>query len=319
MTSHSTDQPDADTQTVLSILAEEGGFLSEDLKKRRAVYDRVFSELTAQPTKQPKRELSVFVSEGDRELSAVLIEPQSVDGAPSGVIVFAHGGGWTMGSAVCYTPLGRCLSAETGLPVLLVDYPLAPEHPHPAGRDAVTMAAQWALQTYDAPVVLAGDSAGGHLAFLASRQAALRGRLAALCLIYPVLDLRPGADYASRRRYGRGDHFLTSQGIIMVARHYCDGVSPDTEELSPILTENLANMPPTCFVLPALDPLHDEGKALCEKMRAAGVAADVIDVPQTIHGCLSFSAHIGAARSAFTQTSAWLQKHLQHTVATSVV
>ena len=302
-------QPDAETREILAVLAGETGLYSADVAERRAVYDRVFSEMTALPAEDPASEQAVVMEvDGNEPVRAILISPPA--GEASGTILFVHGGGWSMGSAECYVPLGRCIAAETGQQVLVLDYPLVPESTHPVALNAVVKAANWMLENYESPLVLAGDSAGGHLVFLAAARPELRQRLSAICLIYPVLDLRPGAEYESRQQWGGGDHFLTREGIELASAAYCGDASPDTADITPMLFTDLASLPPACFVLPTLDPLYDEGKLMFERMQSAGAATELIEIPGSIHGCLSWSARISSARTALSQTCQWMQNRM---------
>ena len=103
-------------------------------------------------------------------------DPRS-SGGPTPVVLFFHGGGWVMGSLSTHDGLCRRLAALTGLPVVAVDYRLAPEHPYPAAIEDSRAAMDWLFEA--GPVhgldvtkaVLVGDSAGGQLAaVLANRE-----------------------------------------------------------------------------------------------------------------------------------------------------
>ena len=82
------------------------------------------------------------------------------------MILYIHGSAYVICSARTHRGLTARLSRSTGLPVFTVDYRLAPEHPFPAAADDLEAAYRWLLsQGYDAAnIVIAGDSAGGHLA-----------------------------------------------------------------------------------------------------------------------------------------------------------
>jgi monoterpene epsilon-lactone hydrolase len=91
-------------------------------------------------------------------------------------LVYFHGGGYRLASALAYRSFGSHLANVCRARVLLVDYALAPEHPYPAALNDAVAAYQWALAGGASPseVVLAGDSAGGGLA--AALLLALRDR-----------------------------------------------------------------------------------------------------------------------------------------------
>jgi acetyl esterase len=120
---------------------------------------------------------------------------------PRGVIVYYHGGGWVIGALADFDKLGRLLAQRTGCVVLLVDYRLSPEYRFPTAVDDAWAALRWAdehraelagagQEGTQAPLIVAGDSAGGNLsAIMALRARAAGGPPIALqVLVYPVTD-----------------------------------------------------------------------------------------------------------------------------------
>jgi acetyl esterase len=108
---------------------------------------------------------------------------------PVGVVAYLHGGGWMMGTVASYgTPLSRLANA-VGATVAAVEYRLAPEHRFPAALEDSLAGIRWlAAEFQDAPIAVAGDSAGGNLAAVCALR--LRGELELRlqALIYPVTD-----------------------------------------------------------------------------------------------------------------------------------
>ena len=86
------------------------------------------------------------------------------------VVVYLHGGGWTIGSAEQFDAITRQLANTSGAIVVSVDYRLAPEHPFPAPLDDCWSVLQWvAMHAAEfggdgGRLAVAGDSAGGNLA-----------------------------------------------------------------------------------------------------------------------------------------------------------
>src|SRR5205085_6608809 len=123
-----------------------------------------------------------------------LYDPREERG-PGLVMVFMHGGGWVIGDLETHEPLCIDLAIDLDMPVVAVDYRLAPEFPFPAAFDDSLAAARWiasgAAGLEPTGLFLAGDSAGGNLA--AAVTVALRDEPAAVpvvgqWLIYPATD-----------------------------------------------------------------------------------------------------------------------------------
>ena len=110
---------------------------------------------------------------------------------PSPVLLYFHGGGFILGDLDCYASLCSALAAQTGLPVMAIDYRLAPEHPFPAAPDDCEAAARHIAahpHTFGLPaatgLVLMGDSGGGNLAVVTAH--ALARTPAALPVVLQV-------------------------------------------------------------------------------------------------------------------------------------
>ena len=102
--------------------------------------------------------------------------------APAPLLVFYHGGGWTIGDLDTHDALCRLTCRDADVHVLSVDYRLAPEHPAPAAVDDAYAAFQWAcehagdLGAIPGKVAVGGDSAGGNLAAVVSQLARDEGQ-----------------------------------------------------------------------------------------------------------------------------------------------
>ncbi|MBF2754705.1 MAG: alpha/beta hydrolase [Gammaproteobacteria bacterium AqS3] len=288
-------EPAANPQTrqVLDDLAAEPAFAEPDLARQRVVYDQIFSEWT-QPVERPAPQRRVDCSRDGIELSLLLIEPPEA----RRTVVYLHGGGWALGSAECYAPLGQQLAQMLDAQVVLVDYPLAPEHTFPAAYLASCAAVGWAAENCVGELIIAGDSAGGQLAATTCLDAGVAGKLAGQLSIYPVIDLRQDADYPSRRQLGQGGWFLTEAGILGASAGYAGDADPGDPRLTPLTADSLAVTPPSVVYLPELDPLKDEGAHYAERLKADGVPVEVVWAEGTIHGCASFSKRIPSAQDA---------------------
>ncbi len=226
------------------------------------------------------------------------------DGA-SRAIVYLHGGGWVVGTLDTYDTLCRALALACDAQVFSVDYRLAPEARFPAqiedSRRAFEFVRDRAARFGVDPrkLVLAGDSAGGHLAVNVARWVKRDDRMppAALVLVYPVADRRMRG--ASVEQFGTG-HYLTSELMQWYWQQFLGDDSPgaDHPDVSPVLADDLAGLPPTLVITAGCDILRDEGEALAIAMRRRGVEADIERVAGQIHGFVRFRGRLDAAARA---------------------
>ncbi len=228
------------------------------------------------------------------------------------LVMYIHGGGWTIGSAADYDTFTRVLAAETGAVVVSVDYRLAPEHPHPAAVDDCWTALQWCVVYADAlgadasKVAVAGDSAGGNLSAVMAQMAAQRSGppLAFQALIYPVVDC--DLDRASYLENGTG-YFLERDSMRYFFASYCRGeIDPSQPSVSPLRTDALADLArsglaPALVITAEFDPLRDEGNAYAAALRDAGVTVEATQYDGMIHGFVCMAGLLDGGRRALDQ------------------
>ncbi|HNP55976.1 MAG TPA: alpha/beta hydrolase [Gordonia sp. (in: high G+C Gram-positive bacteria)] len=226
-----------------------------------------------------------------------------------GLVVFYHGGGWTLGSRASHVGMAKALAADAGVDVLSVEYRLAPEHPFPAAYDdamaawryAVSRAADWGLDPHK--IGVAGDSAGGNLAAVVAQQT--RGDdvvPAHQLLIYPAVDL--AVDLPSKDEFASG-RFLTREHMDWFVDNYIpDPADRGDLRASPLRAEDFSDLPPAHVVLAGFDPLRDEGIAYAEALRDAGVPVTVDRVGPMCHGFLSMTMLSPEARDSAVRAAA---------------
>lgn len=181
--------------------------------------------------------------------------------------------------------------------VASVEYPLAPEHPFPAGLEAVERALhhlRW-RRPEACPLLVGGDSAGGNLATVALRRCAgERPAADGQILVYPLTDHRLDRD--SHRRHGGHDAFLPLDDLHWFRELYLpQDVRPDDPEVSPLRASGLGVLPTTLLVLAEEDPVQDEGLAYAAALRSNGVPVECHVVDGEEHG---FVTHIGVRPAA---------------------
>ncbi len=217
---------------------------------------------------------------------------------PGPVMVFYHGGGFVFGEIETHASLCAEMARVLGMPVLSVEYRLAPEHRWPAAPDDAEAAARWvvsnpaALGRTATGLVLSGDSAGGMLTIVTAM--ALRDRPAAVPVIaqaplYPVTD--PAGRYPSFEEFAEG-YLLTKAAMLW----FGDAYQADIAHMrgSPMLAP-LAGMPPAVIVAASLDPLRDQGRAYAARLIEAGVPTVYREAVGTIHGFATLRKAIPSA------------------------
>jgi acetyl esterase len=214
---------------------------------------------------------------------------------PLPVLIYLHGGGWTVGNLDTHDPQCRRLALRAECLVVSVEYRLAPEHRFPAAVDDCLAAAHWvgreiAKHGGDAArAAVAGDSSGGTLSAVVSQHApAIPGlRIALQVLIYPGTDLRANSE--TYRTLGQG-FFLTAAKMAWFINNYLahpgDALDP---RASPLLAEPLAEEPPALILTAGLDPLLSEGRAYADRLRKAGVPAEIVNYEGWPHGFFFWS------------------------------
>jgi acetyl esterase len=235
-------------------------------------------------------------------LPARLYVPRGV-GTPSPLLVFFHGGGWVVGSPETHDASCRLLAHEAGVRILSVDYRKAPEHRFPAAVDDAFAAFAWAaehaaeLGADPAAIAVGGDSAGGNLAAVTARRARDAGGAQPKfqLLIYPATDFsRPRRRSASV--FGQG-YLLTTERMDWFEDHYVpDPADKQHPDASPLLADDLSGLAPAHIATAAADPLHDEGEAYADALRAAGVPVSIQRHPH-LHGFFNMTASRSARRA----------------------
>lgn len=215
-------------------------------------------------------------------------------------IVFFHGGGFVIGDLESHHPYCTELAAKMDLPVIAVDYRLAPEHPFPAAPEDCEAAARWlaangaALGLEITGLVLTGDSAGGNLAIVTTQ--ALMAQPAAVPVIaqaplYPLVDSSQVA--GSLTEFAEG-YLLTAETMTWFDRHYA-AVPGDARH--DCITGDLASLPPTLLVTAGLDPLRDQGRDFAARAIQAGVDVTYMEMRGTVHGLICLRKGIPSSQA----------------------
>jgi acetyl esterase len=229
------------------------------------------------------------------------------------VLVYFHGGGFTIGSIATHDVLCRSLSHLAHCAVISVNYRLAPEHQFPTAQldawDALTWVSSQAnsLGLDGSRLAVGGDSAGGTLAAACALQARESHLpLALQLLFYPGCAAHQ--DTLSHKKFAYG--FLIEEDLInYFFNHYLRSAADrDDWRFSPLTAPDLDGVAPAWFGFAECDPLVDEGVLYADKLRASGVSVDLEIYRGVVHGFIMMGraipeahrAHADAARALKT-------------------
>jgi acetyl esterase len=223
---------------------------------------------------------------------------------PQPVLVYLHGGGWTIGDLDTHDVLCRQLARDGACAVVSVDYRMGPEHRFPAAVEDCVEAFAWvqaqaqALHLDASRMAVGGDSAGGNLAAalcLVQREAG-RPMPAFQMLIYPATDMRAVAP--SHTTNGQG-YMLTNDSINWYRGNYiADQADWSDWRASPLLASSHAGLPPALVLTAGFDPLRDEGLQYANALSAAGVPTQYVCFERQIHGFITMGRVIEEAHTA---------------------
>jgi acetyl esterase/lipase len=250
----------------------------------------------------------------------VVYEPVDAGGVPAewvsapgartdAAVLYLHGGGYAIGSIATHRHIAANISRAAGARLLLIDYRLAPEHPHPAAVDDATAAYRWLLAQGLAPgnIAISGDSAGGGLTMatlLALRDA---GDPLPACAVpmSPWVDMDQSAEsYTTRCDL---DPMVSAVGLKEMAGWYLAGQDPTTPLASPVHAD-LSGLPPLLVQVGDHEVLLDDSVRLVERAKAAGVDATVEIGEECFHVYQAFP--VPEADEAIARLGEFVRRHI---------
>jgi len=239
-------------------------------------------------------------------LKARWVEARGADG--SRVLLYFHGGGYKMGSAVSHHELMCSLSAAASCRVLGLDYRLLPEHRFPAPVEDAVAAWRWLLERGYAPrrIAVAGDSAGGGLAAALLLQLREAGAAlpAAAVLLSALTDFETrGASYDTRAAC---DPIHNRALIQALGRQYLGAEGDARQPLASPLNGELAGLPPLLLQVGDRETGLDDSVLFAQKAAAAGVPVTLEVWEGMIHVFQQFPDELAEARDAVARIGAFL-------------
>lgn len=306
---------DPQAQVLLDQLALLDGPKLEELTPHEArVAFRALAAMTPTPETARMTEERVPVEDGEIRLHAFWPMGGS-ESEPLPVLVWLHGGGWTVGELETSDSAAAEIANSAGIVVVNVEYRLAPEHPFPRPLEDCYAAVQWVvdhagdLGVDQRRLAVGGDSAGGNLAAAVCLLAKQLGGpdIRFQLLVYPATDGR--RSYPSYRENGE-DYLLTAGTMDWFWDNYLADADPEDPLASPVYASELEGLPPALVITAEYDPLRDEGEAYAERLRQAGVVAHASRYDGQIHGFFAMPGILEGGRKAVDEASQALRAAL---------
>jgi acetyl esterase len=287
-----------DVAALLAMLAQMGGTPMEEstVEEARQLYLAMTPMIDAPAVPLAViRDLTCPGPAGDIKLR--LYDAQQNRGSGP-AMVFFHGGGFVIGDLDTHHNFCTTIAKQLDIPVIAVDYRLAPEHPFPAAPIDCEAAARWIadngkeLGLEITGLLLCGDSAGGNLTIVATH--ALMAAPAAVPLIaqfpiYPVTN--SSATGGSMAAFSEG-YLLTSLGMAWFNSHYRQVAGDPRHDVHDL---DHSGTPPTLVFTASLDPLSDQGRAYAASLQQANVRVIHDEAEGNVHGFICLRGGIPSA------------------------
>jgi acetyl esterase len=234
--------------------------------------------------------------------------------APRPVVVYLHGGGWTIFSLDTHDRVMREYAARARAVVVGVDYALSPEAKYPVALDQVCHVVQVMAEgrivrgLAAGGVVLAGDSAGANLAVAAAlrlRDEGRTGLVRGLVLNYGVFDRATSAE--ADRRFGGHGYMLSGAEMEVFWRNYLRDERDAQDPLVCPVRAELRGLPPVLMIVPECDVLAEQSRAMAVRLGDAGVPVTFNVYPGATHSFLEAVSIAPLADRALAETGSWLR------------
>lgn len=224
------------------------------------------------------------------------------------VLLYLHGGGYMVQSVNTHRRLGGHLAKAAGCRVFLVDYGLAPEHPHPGPVGDTTAAYRWMLENGFSPaqIAIAGDSSGGGLTLATLLKLRDDGTPlpAAGIAFSPWTDLEVLGDTVTTN--ADKDRFVTPEGLKGLAKNFLAGGDPRDPLASPIHGD-FSGVSPIYIQVGANEILLDDSRRAAAAARSAGVDVTLDVFPDMQHVFQMRAGSLAEADDAIARTGLWLR------------
>ncbi|WP_433325890.1 alpha/beta hydrolase [Spirillospora sp. CA-294931] len=225
-------------------------------------------------------------------------------------ILYFHGGGFFSCGLRTHRRMVARLSAASGAPVLSVAYRQLPSAPLETSLADCVEAYRWLLdEGYDASrIVVAGDSAGGFLAFAATMRARDEGlpSPAAILALAPLTDLDHDTKLAHEN--ARLDAYLPARRVERLARLLTGGTVPIDPLTSPV-NGDLSALPPVLIQVGSTEMLLPDSELMARRLGEAGVPCRLQIWEGQVHVFQIFADLVPEGLAALHEAGAFVREH----------
>lgn len=299
-----------DVQMILTMMAQSDQPLMSEVEPEvaREMYNMMAAMLEADAVELPRIE-DLTCPSPDGDIALRLYDSQTERSAETPVIIFYHGGGFVIGDLESHHSFCTYISREMDIPVVAVDYRLAPEAPFPAAPHDSIAATRWVADNQEqlklniSGLIPCGDSAGGNLTLVVGQVLAAEPAAVPIIAQFPMYPAsRMDAEGGSMDEFAEG-FLLTKESMDYFNSHYAP--KDDDIHVSPYLGD-LAKSPPTVLVTAGLDPLRDQGREYAADLIRHGVNTTYIEMPGSVHGFINLRKAVpSAAQDVDKMIAAW--------------
>lgn len=232
------------------------------------------------------------------------------------IIVYYHGGGFVIADLDVYNASAQGLAEQTESVVVSVAYRLAPEHKFPTAHNDAFAAYEWVVKNAKTikgdtkKIAVVGESAGGNLAANVSIMARDKKIMLPLyqVLVYPIAQ--SDMTTASYTKYAAAKP-LNKPMMSWFTKHYLNNMNEAKDPRISLFNANLKGLPPTTIITAEIDPLHDDGTMLADKLSAAGVKVNSKNYDGVTHEFFGMATIVPQAKDAQAYAAEQLKSALK--------
>lgn len=211
------------------------------------------------------------------------------------LLIYFHGGGWSMGSTATTEKFCRALVSEGNVMVVSMEYPLAPQNTFPKALESSKSAVEYIyskageLGSDASEISLGGDGAGGNIALTVWQELPETVKVKSLVLYYPILNVEGPLDAGLKRQYGRGYGFDSRLWEAYTSAYAGKNIPIDK------------NLPPTLLISAGRDIILNE-----EQDFSSRKGVTYIEFSGSIHGFITDGHQSTAFKKAVALTNEFL-------------